>query len=278
MKEFNQIDYLVIGHICLDLTTEGPVPGGTALYSALAAQALGCRTAVLTSTDPDFDLTDLLPGIVVERIPSKQTTIFENIYIDSDRQQKIHEQASRLQSEHVPEAWQRSTVVHLGPIANEIDPRMVNLFSNSLVGLTPQGWYRRWGDDGRVFAADWLAAAEALPFVAAVVLSLSDLPGPETLIQIRNLTPIVVVTEQAQGCTVYFRGEARHIPAPAVPEVNPTGAGDIFAAAFFVRLYQTRGNPWEAADFANRIAAASVAQKYLTDKLTAIQELIGQEG
>jgi sugar/nucleoside kinase (ribokinase family) len=40
-------------------------------------------------------------------------------------------------------------------------------------------------------------------------------------------------------------------------EVDATGAGDIFAAAFFTRLYLTR-DPWEAARFATQLAAYSV--------------------
>jgi sugar/nucleoside kinase (ribokinase family) len=42
-------------------------------------------------------------------------------------------------------------------------------------------------------------------------------------------------------------------------EVDPTGAGDIFAAAFFFRLHATR-DPWEAARFATNLAALSVAR------------------
>ncbi len=45
-------------------------------------------------------------------------------------------------------------------------------------------------------------------------------------------------------------------------ELDSTGAGDIFAAAFFTRLYLTR-DPWESARFANQIAAASVTRRGL---------------
>jgi sugar/nucleoside kinase (ribokinase family) len=43
---------------------------------------------------------------------------------------------------------------------------------------------------------------------------------------------------------------------PAV-ERDPTGAGDVFAAALLVRYYETR-HPIEAAQFAAVVAAASV--------------------
>jgi sugar/nucleoside kinase (ribokinase family) len=59
--------------------------------------------------------------------------------------------------------------------------------------------------------------------------------------------------------------------------VNPTGAGDIFAAAFLFRLHQTKGNPWEAAEFANHVAATSVAQLTLNEKLNSIREVLGRE-
>jgi sugar/nucleoside kinase (ribokinase family) len=42
-----------------------------------------------------------------------------------------------------------------------------------------------------------------------------------------------------------------------VPEVDPTGAGDVFAAAFLIRLHET-GNNFEAARFASAAAALSL--------------------
>jgi sugar/nucleoside kinase (ribokinase family) len=41
--------------------------------------------------------------------------------------------------------------------------------------------------------------------------------------------------------------------------LDATGAGDVFAAAFFVRLHKTR-DPWEAARFATLIASRSVTR------------------
>ncbi|MGD2048067.1 MAG: PfkB family carbohydrate kinase [Chloroflexota bacterium] len=268
------IDYLVIGHISVDITPSGQKAGGTVVYSARTARALGCRTAVLTSTSPDYDLEGTFPGILVHNSPSKRPTMFENVYSAAGRQQKIHSVANSLYMEDVPDEWQRAAIVHLGPIANEIDPGMIKLFSNSLVGITPQGWFRQWNGNGQVQARDWPEAKEVLPYSAAVILSMEDIPERGTLDQIRQLSPLVVLTQQAGGCTVYFRDESRHIPAYPAQEVNPTGAGDIFAASFLVRLYQTKGNAWEAAAFANRLAACSVAYDGLEAKFKAIKELL----
>ena len=58
---------------------------------------------------------------------------------------------------------------------------------------------------------------------------------------------------------MYWNGDVRHFHAPDVEDVDPTGAGDIFACAFFFRLYNTR-DPWESARFATQIASRSVTR------------------
>ena len=73
---------------------------------------------------------------------------------------------------------------------------------------------------------------------------------------------ILVITEGSAGARVYWNGDVRRFRAPTVTEVEATGAGDVFAAAFFTRQYTTR-DPWEAARFANQIAANSVTRSGL---------------
>jgi sugar/nucleoside kinase (ribokinase family) len=175
----SQIDYLVIGHISRDIVPDGYAPGGTAVYSAAAAQALGCRTAVITSVDPTYDLESLLPGIDIYNVASEQSTVFENTVIESTRRQSVFSVAEQIRSSDVPPAWQRAPIVHLGPIAGEIEPDMIRQFSNSLVGLTPQGWFRRWGEDRRVYAVEWPDAVNVLPLASVVITSLEDLPQPD---------------------------------------------------------------------------------------------------
>jgi len=271
---YPEVDYLAIGHATLDRSPTGHVPGGTVTYAARVAKALGCRVAVVTSVAADLDLDLVFPGIAVENISTSNTTIFENKYEKGVRQQKIFSVAKTILKQHIPNAWIRAPIVHFGPIANEIDPSIIGLFSNSLVGLTPQGWFRRWDEDGRVISAEWLEADEALPMAASVVLSKEDLANPDSLELYRERARLLVLTEQAGGCRVYCQGEERHFPAPSVKEVNPTGAGDTFAAAYFVRLHQTRGNPWAAAEFANQVAAVSVTQDTLDDKIKAISQIV----
>ncbi len=114
------VGYLVIGHVSQDLTSSGSRLGGTAAYSALTAKALGLRVGVLTSSGPETDL-DVLQDILVVSAPSEHSTTFENIYSESGRRQVLHHHADRLSFENIPEPWRRTAIIHLGPVAQEID-------------------------------------------------------------------------------------------------------------------------------------------------------------
>jgi sugar/nucleoside kinase (ribokinase family) len=60
-----------------------------------------------------------------------------------------------------------------------------------------------------------------------------------------------------------------------VQAVDATGAGDTFATAFFIRLYETR-DPWEAARFANLLAARSVTQPDVVSKMQEIRRIMAE--
>jgi sugar/nucleoside kinase (ribokinase family) len=70
-------------------------------------------------------------------------------------------------------------------------------------------------------------------------------------------TKLLCLTEGAMGSILHWNGDRRRFRPPVVEEIDATGAGDIFAAAFFVRLFHTK-DPWEAARFATNLAAYSV--------------------
>jgi sugar/nucleoside kinase (ribokinase family) len=268
------IDYLVIGHVSLDRTADGPVIGGTAAYSALTAKVLGCRSAIVTRFAEADRMEAWLSDAAVYNISSPATTTFENIYEPDGRVQFLHAVAGDIGVEDIPPAWQRAKIAHIGPIANEIDPRVIGLFSNSIVGLTPQGWMRRWDNNGKVFARYWDEARNYLPLSAATFISDEDLVRPSMLNDFRRFSKLLVMTQGPAGCIVYFGEEARSFPAPKVNVVDLTGAGDIFATAYLVRLHQTAGDPWEAARFANDIAARSVTGGGLTNKMQILQEYL----
>jgi len=254
-----QLDYLVIGHVTRDLADGAFAIGGTASYSARTARALGCRVGVVTSASADLDLGQALGGILVARSPAAATTTFKNIYTSEGRRQVLLDVAETLVPGMVPGHWQ-TALVHVGPVARECAPGLVDAFGDVFLGVTPQGWMRRWDEAGHVSCCQWTHAEPWLARADAVVLSEEDVGGDQALLaQYAAQTRLLVVTDGVNGCTVHAHGRARHFPALSVREVDPTGAGDVFAAAFFVSLQRT-GDPWVAARFANCIAARSVAR------------------
>ena len=262
------IDYLVIGHAARDLTPAGPRLGGTVAFASLTAHALGYRPAFVTSAGPDLDLSPLdgMPGVCST---AKASTTFDNQYAGKRRSQRLLARADRLTEEMIPDAWRSAAVVHLAPIADEIDPALASHLKGGLLGITPQGWLRRWDDSGEVQPRPWGWASHGLSAAEAVIVSLDDLGGDEVAIEeMAGVCRLLVVTDGPRGCRVYWNGDVRRVPVPPMTAVDPTGAGDIFAAAFFCRLHSTR-DPWEAARFANLLASASVARSGLDGIPTA---------
>jgi sugar/nucleoside kinase (ribokinase family) len=214
---------------------------------------------IVTASGPETSLAPL-QDIPVVSLESPNSTTFENIYTEHGRIQYLRAQATRIDLNHVPEAWRRASVIHLGPIIDDMDPLLPVGFSPGLLGLTPQGWMRKWDAEGRVSRAEWTKADYAMARAAAVVISREDVEGNDELIEhMAHQTRVLAVTESAAGAVLYWHGDRRRFRAPPITEVDPTGAGDIFATAFFTRLFTTR-DPWEATRFATLIATCSVAR------------------
>lgn len=262
LSNTSPIDYLVIGHLSLDITEDGNRLGGTAAYSALTAHALGLRVGILTSWVPDIPLSDL-EEIKKTVIHSDTPTTFENIIRDGRRIQIIHSAAPTIETHMIPEIWREAPIVHLGPIAQEVDPKIIRRFPNSFIGATLQGWLRDWDHSGIVKTAEWPEANFVLQQLDAAIISIEDVgENEERIEEMVSSSRVFVVTEGKKGSRSYWNGDVRSFRPPEVNEIDATGAGDIYAAAFFLRLYQTK-DPWESARFATHIASFSIQRKGL---------------
>jgi len=253
-------DFIIVGHITQDLQPDGRLsPGGTVSYAATTAQRLGCRVGVVTSTGTDLDVAQILPFAEIACHPAVATTVFENIYLDGKRKQILHRRAGMLHCEQIPSAWRCAPIVHLGPLDQEIDQGVFHCFDDRVViGVTPQGFLRRWDEQGLVSFTEWTPPEAVLRRINVLVLSEMDVPDPDGLVRDwGQWIDIIVVTRAARGATVYRSGESCAYPARPAREVDPTGAGDVFAAAFLIRLIET-GDPCQAAQFANVVASFSI--------------------
>jgi sugar/nucleoside kinase (ribokinase family) len=217
----------------------------------------------VSSNGPDIDWARFPSDLLVELRDCAASTTFQNLYQDGRREQHISAHAEPIDAADVPTEWRATPIVHIGPVAQEIDPGVVDAFPNSLLGITPQGWMRTWDERGIVRPRPWDPPAALLSRADAVILSREDLGHDMDRVQdYAQRSRLLVLTAGWKGATVYYRGDVRSIPAPQVVEVDPTGAGDIFGAALLIALHRS-GDPFLAAAFANCVAAHSVERSGL---------------
>lgn len=269
LSPLEPVDYLVFGHLTLDETPQGFTLGGSAAYAALTAAALGLRPGIVTAWGQEIPLT-ALQNLPIVALPAPHSTAFRNQSTPQGRRQTLLQLAPPLDPAITPQPWRRAKIMHLAPVANETPQTLPDDFHPALLGVTPQGFLRAWEEDGLIRPRAWLPAEEASR-PGALVLSLEDVAADEERVDaLAHLVPLLVITEGAAGCRVFWHGDSRRLRAPRVNEVDPTGAGDVFAASFFIRLLQTR-DPWEAARFASQAAAICVTRPGLQGVPTPLE-------
>ena len=246
-----------MGHLTEDLTPEGPRLGGAAAFAGLLARRFGAPATILTAVDAAFPYFEALAEIRVDRIQSPDRTRFRNRYrTDGSREQTILSRAATIPESAIHRAVAGlpggSAVLYV-PVADELGgrgalPRPPG--RGALAGAAPQGLIRRWNAAGQV-STHW--SARALGRLASLdLLSLSETELPEGM---GLPVPLVAVTRGRRGAVLRRPGlPAVKIPASPGVEVDPTGAGDVFAAALFMGLWN--GAPAEAAA---RLAATAAA-------------------
>lgn len=228
-------DALVVGHVCIDLFDDGrEAVGGAALYGGLVYARAGLDTVVLTAGDP-AELTDRL-GFLADELdvlvhPGDACTSFGISASGAGRVLRVLERAP-----DVPVLEAQARIVHLAPVTGEVAPEWTE--QDALVGLTPQGLLRRWGDDGVV----QLVPAPGLDAYRADVIVLDEQEAgcARSLAERWRKGALVAVT-RGDGPASIRRGDERlEMPAETVNVVDDTGAGDVFAAALLVALSADR--------------------------------------
>ncbi|MFN3975206.1 MAG: PfkB family carbohydrate kinase [Dehalococcoidia bacterium] len=249
--------FLAVGHVVLDRTPRGVRWGGAATYAALAAARWGVPTALLTAGNR----SPALEGVAVHCKPSPLCTTFENRYSNGTRLQRLLGRAAPLEPEDLPTPWKEAGIVLLAPVAQEVSPSFSGCFDRAILGAAPQGWLRRWTPNGLVHPSP-LPDTFPLTRLHALIASQEDVDTPTQFARWAEQVPLVVMTRGREGAVLWERGNAHLVPTAPVEEVDPTGAGDVFAAIFLLRLWET-GSAWEAALWASAAGALCVQKRGL---------------
>jgi sugar/nucleoside kinase (ribokinase family) len=267
--------------------------GGSVAYAALCAARLGQKVGVVSKVGRDYDMSDLTPlsqaGVDVAGVKQVDgtTTRFECVYDEQEnRQQRLLGACAPIFPQDIPDPYLQAKKVALLPIFDELPYQTVTRLAvgKSLVCMDPQGYLRSVGQGKRVCPEPFDSAQdkrgrrvvqrawddrerflEKVDVLATSLPELEALAGADDPVKAVRLLAsygpqIVLVTREGGARTgfnsfVYCGGRLQEVPAiPPRAFVDPGGAGDSSATAFFIE-YERTGNPSWSALFAS--AAAS---------------------
>jgi sugar/nucleoside kinase (ribokinase family) len=260
------LDYTTVGHVTADVLADGSRrAGGGAFYSALQAARLGWHARIVTRGVPaevERLLAPYAAELEVEVAQAPQTTTLATSIAGGARSQRVLAWAGEIGAKVAVD----TDVLHVAPVARETGAHWRG--RAGFVGLTPQGLVRTWAQLGAPIDAQALDLALLPARCDAIVISSDERESCAALLceaggptgAGRAARPLLAVTDAA-GPTELHLADGRRASVPVAPVAEPRddmGAGDVFAAAFFVALAE--GSPPEtAAAFANAAAAVRIA-------------------
>lgn len=244
----------------LDRLPDGrQVPGGPSLFAARMGASLGAQVTLVTAL-PERYPSDAFTGLrTVIHAPAPAAPEYENVYGPGDvRTQFLHHPGAPLPADMLA-ALPPADAAFVAPAFHELDG--APLPQHDITGVCLQGVLRARAAESRVRPVDDVLAA-AGPYLrrgAFVFLSEEDTPAVGAIGRAGAAAGATVfVTRGARGVTVFGPAGACDVPAIAAASVDPTGAGDCFAAAFTVRYAETR-------DFAEALRWALAAGALATE-------------
>jgi len=223
------------------------------LYGATVHRALGAEIHLATVVGEDFQCRDIIADLEYSARCKGATTTFANYYPDNDpRIQLLESRAPRVRPQRVDERWLHADLVHLAPVCGEIDlQQWLDAVGDRLVAINIQGWLKHPGSPvdpqsleeiqsrgvtepaPRVVEKPWDVSHEALQRVDIACLSEEDLLHQEELLErLVETVPIVALTRGEKGSRIFVEGVSTDVGIVPTDVVDPTGAGDVFAAAF----------------------------------------------
>ena len=225
-------------------------------YGALTARMMGLNAAIVTSGSGDHQGSSNVWGIPIHEIPATDTTTFRNVHSGGRRVQFLEGVGGPIMPGDVPINWQSAPLILLGPVVGEVSSKLAFSFPDSIIVASIQGWLRRWDFEGCVTPKPW-EGREVLPYIDAAVVSIDDIEDRWLIDLWAEITPVLIVTMGGNGAKLHSDGSWHDIKPFSTTEVDSTGAGDVFAAAYLAKYYRIK-RPLESARFASCAASFCV--------------------
>lgn len=243
-------DFVAIGHFTIDKMPWDYALGGSVIYGALAVARAGLRAGVLTRGNIDDlpravrrDLETVSGEVELIIQSSRATTTFTNREVVDRRVQTLHAWGGEIDLSGLPPEWRGVQTLHIAPVAQELDPRGLSRLAPGYLGVTPQGWIRRWASKlpSQVSHEPLHLNPDLAARFNAMVVSSEELTALREPFDVVSKRGLAVITRGRRGATAIDRGRVTEIRGYHGERVDTTGAGDVFAAILFA--LRGRGEP-----------------------------------
>jgi sugar/nucleoside kinase (ribokinase family) len=265
--------------------------GGVTTYSGITYRRHGIVTRIVTNVaDQDLPILDKLDQeqITIQKGITAHTTQFINIFIGDQRQQKLPCTASPINSNQIKVLHDSVGCVHLGPLhPMDIESDCINLLGETKlpVFLDVQGYTRRI-DNAEVYigVANQIEASLKIARIVKAnesefesVLQFFDTDLANLLARF-NIEEFIVTQGKKGGFVLNNKNsEVRFDAVPVQSPGDPTGAGDIFFAAYIVGRFMKKMDISTACAYAAKLTALQISGNYITEDLLGLSP-IGESG
>ena len=254
---------LVVGHYCHDTlignASTHRTLGGSAAYASAILQALEESHQVVAKVGADF----LYAGLVVcpPRIVPGSTTAFVVDYRGPERRERVEAVAPAIEPEDLGGSFE---VALACGVAGEVPPRTLRRLRaiSRVVVADAQSLLREISPAGEVLLRT--PPPDALELVDVLKASRAEAETLDLAVLRGRLT--LVVTDGARGCSILRGTSEIHVDAFPAREVDPTGAGDCFAAGLAAGL--SRGLSIEVAARLGAFCGARAVEHVGVPRLT----------
>ena len=252
--------------------------GGVTAYSGLTYRRHGINTLIVSNlAHQDLAILDKLyeENIAVFREESTHTTRFVNYIKGDSRSQELPQQAGPIQAAQIHAVLDQVDGLHLGPLHPlDIEWEAAGLLHNShrMIFLDVQGLTRMLKNQ-QVYTSISEHTERALSIAHIVKANGAEYSavrdfyhmGPAELMRKFNIRELVVTLGEKGGFVQNQNGAAFHYQAKMIEvPVDPTGAGDVFFAAYLVSRFSAGKEIPDACRYAAQIAARQVEGQYIT--------------
>ncbi|MFH0711471.1 MAG: PfkB family carbohydrate kinase [Candidatus Aenigmatarchaeota archaeon] len=246
----NRNKFLTVGNITKDVIKtklEEQTSYGGNSYCGIAAKELGWESTILSRGNEELsewviELEDL--GVRVFLQQDESVTFFCHDYTSGERVETLLGNTEKI----IFDVDEKFDIIHINPLFKEADVDLVKkarkkckLLSMDVQGLVRdvenKKVVRKFLDDSK----NWFKSVDILHVGQQELKFVSEEKSPEDICKdLKSLgAKIVVLTFGKEGSIISGKNFYK-IPALAVKEVDPTGAGDVYSTAFAIKYFETK--------------------------------------